>query len=430
MIPSRIVRGLWITAIAAATGCLSEPSVPADAGSGSMDAATDASAPDAGPPACVGTGAVGPGLDFPPGDVGFQVRLGPARVADLNCDGLDDLIVANVPPASSESWGVFVLLGRGSGVGTKYDAFVPTGVAIPRALHVGDVVGDGQADIAVYGHGTGLGAWLIVFEGETAADFADDRYLMPELAAEAAPEHGEGAVLAIGDVSGDGVADVVTGTQNDLWLGVVQQWRTDQNVSTTSAEALPGPDSGTWRGLSGATVLAPGTVLARDTGGTTVFVDGIPTRVMLAADDHLFTAVWDDATVFGTGVDHLSAIALPAGPARALPGFAVGGDGLADGIAVAQLDGDAAPDVVVLDARTGTASRVVVARNVRPSGAELAVSQTMVGILADAALVPTGVVTGDFDGDGVPDLVVYDEAGAFECLNLQLGPPDELARCD
>jgi len=81
--------------------------------------------------------------------------------------------------------------------------FVPfPGANVPAGIAVGDVTGDGTADV-ITGAGVGGGPVVKVFDGKTGAEaktfFAYD------------PSFRGGLTVAVGDVTGDGVADIVTG---------------------------------------------------------------------------------------------------------------------------------------------------------------------------------------------------------------------------
>jgi hypothetical protein len=82
--------------------------------------------------------------------------------------------------------------------------FVPfPGANVPVGTARGDVTGDGRADLVV-GAGLGGGRVVKVFDGATGAEakafFAYD------------PSFRGGLAVAVGDVTGDGVADIVTGS--------------------------------------------------------------------------------------------------------------------------------------------------------------------------------------------------------------------------
>lgn len=91
----------------------------------------------------------------------------------------------------------------------------------------------------------------------------------------------------------------------------------------------------------------------------------------------------------------------------------------ANDVAVADLNGDAKPDIVAVgkDTSTGTAAQVAVFAN--QGGGQFAspISLTYPGSSTDIA----GVVVGDFNGDGVPDIAVLDRGDASVIVYLGAG---------
>lgn len=121
--------------------------------------------------------------------------------ADLTGDGIDDLAVAT----ASGSPRVIVYNGVGFKPVADFAPFDPT-LTGGAYLAAGDVTGDGRADLVV-GTGTGGPPQVKVFRGQdlkgsaptlTDTFFAGDANLRT------------GVRVAVGDVTGDGVADVLT----------------------------------------------------------------------------------------------------------------------------------------------------------------------------------------------------------------------------
>jgi hypothetical protein len=158
---------------------------------------------DAGSPSDVrrltfdGAPADSPLAAFAPFDPGFT---GGARIAqsDLNGDGVPDVIAAAGPGANAE---VRIYDGATGGLRTSFLAFDP-GMQAGVFVAAGDVTGDGFADI-VAGAGGGPSR-MRVFDGRTLSFLAE---IFPFGA-----NVQSGIRVAAGDVNGDGFADLIAGT--------------------------------------------------------------------------------------------------------------------------------------------------------------------------------------------------------------------------
>lgn len=130
----------------------------------------------------------------PPTSAAVMVAAG-----DVNGDGRDEIVVGNgqgLPPQ--------VRVFR-SGSLEPVHSFVAYGTAFMGGVRVatGDVNGDGVDDI-ITGTGPGAASQVKVFDGGSLAVLRD---LAPE-----SPTFTGGVYVAAGDLNGDGVADIVTGT--------------------------------------------------------------------------------------------------------------------------------------------------------------------------------------------------------------------------
>jgi hypothetical protein len=141
------------------------------------------------------------GSPFPCGDSPFFVAIG-----DINGDRRPDLAVVNAPSSTSDRHGrdgLTLLLGDGKG-GFKKMAGSPfvTG-RIPNRLAIGDVNGDGVADVAVTNtDGDNLSLFLLSRRGSVASSSTVAVGRQPK-------------GIAIRDLNGDGKGDIVVADNGD-----------------------------------------------------------------------------------------------------------------------------------------------------------------------------------------------------------------------
>jgi hypothetical protein len=179
-------------------------------------------------------------------------RLGVAVAAgDVNGDGIDDLAVGipgeDTPdtgsPVTADEGAVLVLLGRpaGSRPGLRGDGSVQISADSPhvagdgRAMDqlgttvaVGDVHGDGFADVLVgaigrdVGRAADAGAVLVLKGSEVGIRAAGSRQITadaPDVAGQSQAGDRLGSSLALGDLDGDGAADLLVGIAGQVVSG-------------------------------------------------------------------------------------------------------------------------------------------------------------------------------------------------------------------
>ncbi len=154
-----------------------------------------------------------------------------ATAGDINADGYDDIIIGAWNNNGGQG-AAFVWLGNSGGVnaGAQWSTGGSAGWLVGAAVAgAGDVNGDGNADFLVGRPGasgtTPQGAaWygdVVVFHGTAAGTGVATTYLQ---GAQAGASHGA-ATAGVGDVNGDGFADVAVGSPAWDWPGAVDAGR-------------------------------------------------------------------------------------------------------------------------------------------------------------------------------------------------------------
>ena len=151
--------------------------------------------------------AAGPPTTYPLDDAAM------VATGDVNCDGLDDIVVAG--GNSGSTFSVLVFPSKGDGTfpaqGAKYDIPDPNTMASPNSLALGDIDGDGTLDIIVEG---GIDGLLSYFPNQGDGTFG----------APVTPQFQSGdnqSLLAAGDLDGNGTTDLVVVGQPGLSFHVL-----------------------------------------------------------------------------------------------------------------------------------------------------------------------------------------------------------------
>jgi FG-GAP-like repeat/IPT/TIG domain len=308
----------------------------------------------------VATSAQAASLSFAPARH-FPAGHGPVALAagDLNRDGRPDLVTAN-----SKGDSVRVLLGNGRGgfAGGPLSRFA-TGAG-PASLALADFNSDGKLDVVT---GNGTDATISVLLGDGDGGFA----ARADFAVGPAPLLPSPVVVAVGDFNGDGHPDVVACDQP--W-GESPWWE---------AGVLLGDGAGGFAPRIGVPAI---TASCRDIAVGDFNGDGKQDLVTA------FNVPFEDqgaGVLLGDGSGHFSAMTLYF---THLEPFAVAvgdlnGDGKEDLVAAQTLEGTGELEVLLGDGAGGFAGApagdVIVSNNGGP---------------------PSGVVLGDFNGDGRQDV--------------------------
>jgi hypothetical protein len=316
-----------------------------------------------------------PGLSFTSPDTGDQFGLAAVFVGDVNNDGFADLVVG-APNAESQTGAAYLYLGGPSGHIAASPAIVmhgePGELFGSAIADAGDVDGDGIENFAIVSTGGKVdsdGAMHVFFP---AADGSlSDRIV------HGGPNHDRPvvAVAGLGDVNGDGLADI----------GV-----TINNSTGNSGVVFFGDPAGT---LDVSAALATSGILS--IAGGDVNGDGLADVVVTGSEPgtvQLYLGNFDTSKIAGQPITYN-------GP----------DERFGNTLVVRDVDGDGFADIVISDdARTVGALGGVY---VFPGG--VTPSQTSSGKLVSAS--PNQSLwsvssPGDVNGDGIADLVI-DEYG-------------------
>jgi len=273
-------------------------------------------------------------------------------VGDFNGDGILDLAVVNSGTGSNS---LSVFLGNADGTfQPKVD--IATGLSGPTGLAVADFNGDGNLDIAVTNSGSAANA-VSVFLGKGDGTFGTKKNYTTG-------KQPQG--IAVADVNGDTIPDIVV-----------------TNVLDGTVSVLLGKGDGTFKPQVAYTAGGnPLSVAIGDLNG-----DGIKDLVVANSTDNDVSVLLGKGNgTFGGPITYLTATTPVS-------------------VAIADFNGDGNNDIAVADQQGNSQGSTVSVLLSDGKGS----FQTHVEYYT--AATPTGVIAGDFDGDGNVDLAVSTSVG-------------------
>jgi hypothetical protein len=295
-------------------------------------------------------------------------------------------VAVGEPAEKAETFGIQLSAGPANNVigGSPVQLNPAMGCSALMGAAVGDLNGDGKPDLAVACQsGKIAGVYLNTTTPGSATPSFSGPYVLGT---------GFAGAVAIADINGDGIPDIITSNYNGLTLVFINN--TAANAATPSFAAP----------VAVAGIAADG---GQDLAVADINGDGKPDIVSGNATNDVYVAL--NTTPTGSTMPSFSTpVSLPTGN-----NFSIG----VYGVTIGDLNRDGIPDI----AAASFGGAVTVFLNETTPGSSTA------SFLLPAANMPLGhfeysAVIGDIDGDGVPDLTLVGPYGPLTFLR-NLTPP-------
>ena len=367
-----------------------------------------------------GDGTFGPGVTYSPPN---NAQADAVAMGDFNGDGNADFAVANVDMNSNDN--VTVFLGNGDGTFTSASSSYVLGTAsqttsgpVPRSLAVGDFNGDGLPDLAVTTQNfttSGYLNQLVILAGKGNGTF--QRIANYSVT-------GTPGAMVVADLNGDGIPDLAVSCSN---VG---------NYSPTNRLFI-------YYGSRNGTLQTPVSYVMPD-GASVAFADlngdGRPDLISTNSDTstvNVYFGLAPSAVSLVSSVNPLVHGKSTTLTATVSPSGATGSVSFYTNVTLlgsgAVTAGKASLTTVLLPAGIQSLRAVYSGDSVYSSAGSGAVAQsvtstpqngvTTVGTFATGA-GPQGMAQGDFNGDGIPDIVTVNISGTTSSVSLLLGNGD------
>jgi MBG domain (YGX type)/Chitobiase/beta-hexosaminidase C-terminal domain/FG-GAP-like repeat/Abnormal spindle-like microcephaly-assoc'd, ASPM-SPD-2-Hydin/NHL repeat len=326
-------------------------------------------------------------------------------LADLNGDGIPDLVTGATP-------GLYLQFGNGDG--TFQSVAQISGESVPSTgIAFGDFNGDGKADIAFIGCANSFSNCAVgVLLGNGDGTFQKERYF---------DSTSEISGIAVGDFNGDGIQDIAAANNGsgtvDLMLG-----NGDGSFQEPLSISMPGAGQVAAADLNGdgkldlvVTNYGYGTVsvLLGNGGGTFQPAASYSTPVSSYPNDVALASLRSNGKLDIVLLDYDNGVSVLLGNGNGTfqpssPVYSPSSPSLLQNIALADVNGDGKPDLVVTDSGrvevsvlNGNGDGTFQSPNSYPTGA-----------------TPFGVAISDMNHDGRPDIAVANNGGPSDTILL------------